>query len=56
MRLLLCVAAGVLLVAVVLGIVPLAWGFVALAVEIFMCFVAIYDLLTPVARIDQDDD
>lgn len=56
MRLLLCLVGVVLLAAVVLGVVPLAWGFVALALEIFVCFVAIYDLMTPVAAAHEDED
>jgi hypothetical protein len=56
MRLVLCLAVVGLLIAVVLGALPLAWGFVALAVEVFICFVAVYDLIPrPVYREDEDE-
>lgn len=45
-----------LLAAVVGGWLPLAWGFVAVAILVFLGYWSIYDLLTPVARIEQDDD
>ena len=56
MRLLLTVIATALLVAVVEGLVPLAWGFVALTVFVFLCYWSIYDLLTPLPATEEDED
>jgi hypothetical protein len=45
-----------ILAAVVLGALPLAWGFVALSLYLLISFAAIYDLLQPLPRIPPDED
>lgn len=49
------IAVGIL-AAVLGGLLPLAWGFLAVTLFVFLCYWSIYDLLTPGARIEQDDD
>jgi hypothetical protein len=56
MRMLIAIVGTGVLAAVVLGALPLAWGFVALSLYLLISFAAIYDLLQPLPRIPPDED
>jgi hypothetical protein len=56
MRMVLSIIAVGILGAVVTDWLPLAWGFVALTLVVFLCYWSIYDLLIPLPQPDQDED